>query len=140
MSTKVTFRLQQNRRGRKRRAEMKLLTLTFDLLLRSFNVAQHPWHVDAVPVHVLEEDVCIPPGQRACLQQNTLVSEAAQRDLLLVFVSKRFFSLFLQLRYKESQTSIFILSKINILKTSITFEKMYRNKDLIFNILVLFRF
>lgn len=40
---------------------------TFHLLLWSFHVGQHPGHVDAVPVQVLEEDVCVASGQRTCL-------------------------------------------------------------------------
>lgn len=43
------------------------LLLTFNLLFWCFDVAQHPGHVDAVPVHVLEKDVCVSSGQSARL-------------------------------------------------------------------------
>ena len=46
---------------------MYFLIPTFNLLFWCFDVAQHPRHVDAVPVHVLEEDVCISSCQSACL-------------------------------------------------------------------------
>lgn len=42
-------------------------TLTFNLLLRCFDMTQHARHVDAVPVHVLEKDICVSSGQRAGL-------------------------------------------------------------------------
>lgn len=44
-----------------------LLILTFDLLFWCFDVAQHPGHVNTVPVHVLEEDIRISSCQRARL-------------------------------------------------------------------------
>lgn len=37
----------------------------FHLLLGGFDVCHHAWHVHAVPVQVLQEDVRIPPGKRA---------------------------------------------------------------------------
>lgn len=45
--------------------------LTFNLLFRRFDVAQHPGHVDTVPVHVLEEDVGVSSGQSARLTEIT---------------------------------------------------------------------
>lgn len=42
-------------------------SLTFHLLLGGFDVCHHAWHVHAVPVQVLQEDVRIPPGKRASL-------------------------------------------------------------------------
>lgn len=58
--------------------QLCFLILTFNLLLRCFDVTQHPRHVHAVSVHVLEKDVCIPPGQSARLiekHQHTLGSD-----------------------------------------------------------------
>lgn len=46
---------------------MSFQTLTFNLLFWGFDVAQHAGHVHAVPVHVLEEDISISPGQSARL-------------------------------------------------------------------------
>lgn len=48
---------------------MNFQTLTFNLLFWCFDVAQHAGHVDAVPVHVLEEDIGISPGQSARLRE-----------------------------------------------------------------------
>lgn len=48
---------------------MYFLILTFNLLFRGFDVAQHPRHVDAVPVHVFEEYICVSSGQSACLTE-----------------------------------------------------------------------
>lgn len=44
--------------------------LTLHLLLRGFDVRHHSWHAHAVPVQVLQEDVCIPSGQCASLRNN----------------------------------------------------------------------
>lgn len=59
------------------------LRLTFDLLLWSFDVAQHPGHVHAVPVHVLEEHICISPRQGARLiKTDTVGSDVRVKALL----------------------------------------------------------
>lgn len=50
---------------------MYFLILTFNLLFWCFDMAQHPGHVDTVPVHVLEEDVCVSSGQSTCLTEIT---------------------------------------------------------------------
>lgn len=41
--------------------------LTFHLLLGRFDVRHHARHVHTIPVQVLEEDVRVSPGERACL-------------------------------------------------------------------------
>lgn len=40
---------------------------TFDLLFRGFDVCEHPGHIHAVSVEVLQEDVSVASGQRAGL-------------------------------------------------------------------------
>lgn len=43
-------------------------------------MCHHPWHVDAVPVQVFQEDISIPPSQCAGLesQDTTFLLEDAQ--------------------------------------------------------------
>lgn len=48
--------------------EKKKKPLTFDLLFRCLDVRHHPWHVYAIPVQVFQENISIPPGQRASLE------------------------------------------------------------------------
>lgn len=55
--------------------------LTFNLLFWCFDMAQHPRHVDAVPVHVLEEDVCVSSGQSACLMKISTHTHTKIRDV-----------------------------------------------------------
>lgn len=60
--------------------------LTFNLLFWGLDMAQHPGHVDAVPVHVLEEDICISPGQSACLTEIRLVRNATTLHLGFILI------------------------------------------------------
>ena len=45
--------------------------LTLDLLFRCFDMAEHPRHVNTVPVHVLQEHISIASGQGTCLEKHT---------------------------------------------------------------------
>lgn len=65
---------------------MSFETLTFNLLFWSFDVTQHAGHVDAVPVHVLEEDISISPGQSACLREVIIHRSKKSLKVAMMFV------------------------------------------------------